>query len=91
MADGCCLIAVSSHCLSVQVSLPTNFTQFLNATALKGVRIGVFRQIRCGVGIGKHWHPDCYPAQGSLPACCARVTSLSAQRWTERPVPQMDA
>ncbi|KAI7836709.1 hypothetical protein COHA_009485 [Chlorella ohadii] len=27
------------------VSLPTNFTQFLNATALKGVRIGVFRQI----------------------------------------------
>lgn len=50
----------------MQVSLPTNFTQFLNTTALKGVRIGVFRQIRCGDGIGKQCHPACCPAQGSL-------------------------
>lgn len=30
----------------LQVSLPANYNQFLNAGALKGVRIGVFRQIR---------------------------------------------
>ncbi len=58
-------VAVACHCCLVQVSLPTNFTQFLNATVLKGVRIGVFRQIRCGVEVGKQCHPACYTAWGS--------------------------
>lgn len=52
-AGNCALASARSslRCLTgvmawLQVSLPANYTQFLNAGALKGVRIGVFRQIR---------------------------------------------
>jgi hypothetical protein len=37
----------------LQISLPDNYTQFLDAAGLVGARIGVFRQIRW-VG-GQKW------------------------------------
>lgn len=36
----------------LQVSLPENYTQFLDAAGLAGARIGVFRQIRLVRGSG---------------------------------------
>ena len=39
----------------LQVNPLTNYTQLLNASALKGVRIGVFRQIRWGDRLPLHW------------------------------------
>lgn len=62
--SACCLTDPPIQSLKlVQVSLPANYTQFLNASALKGVRIGVFRQIRCGR------RPHC------TSACCGPLTS----------------